>query len=476
MRKKFIHDISSNTVQLLINQFCGLLIFYVLSVKLDNKSSFGEINWSLAVLLTSFSLLSFGIDQVAVKKTAAGNSPDSVLSVYAFHVFFTGVVFYSILLAAFFCFPAFFKQHQLLLLLGAGKLMIFFSTPFKQVANGLEQFRQLLLMSVCSNVIRSLALLILVLSGQLTIPHIVVVFIAGDLAELLLSFIISTAVLKIPFSISWNKEKYIALLKESLPVLGVVIFTSAMARFDWIFIGLMNNNQVLAEYSFAYKIFELASLPLLVIAPVLIPRFTKRFHPAGTSINDGSADLLVLLRIEMVIASLSALLLNLLWLPVINPLTNGNYGAVNVKTILILSACLPFLYFNNFLWTVNFAKGKLKMILYIIAGSFLVNITGDVLLIPSFKGEGAAAAFLVALIIQSILYFKFTIIRGFSNHWFSLLACPGAALAAGFLAKALSGNTWLVLTLSLLFFTGFIFLTGQLRAGDKNRIKEITGL
>src|ERR1017187_4625623 len=97
MRRKFIHDISANSLQLLINQVCGFIIFYVLSVYFS-KNDFGEINWSLAVLLTSFSILSFGIDQVAVKKIAAGQSPQFILSIYITHVLLSGGLFYAILL------------------------------------------------------------------------------------------------------------------------------------------------------------------------------------------------------------------------------------------------------------------------------------------------------------------------------------------------------------------------------------------
>jgi O-antigen/teichoic acid export membrane protein len=53
MKKKFIRDISANTLQVIINQVCGLVIFYLLSIGLD-KNSFGEINWTLAVFLNRF--------------------------------------------------------------------------------------------------------------------------------------------------------------------------------------------------------------------------------------------------------------------------------------------------------------------------------------------------------------------------------------------------------------------------------------
>ncbi len=476
MKKKFLHDISANTVQLLINQFFGLLIFYVLSVKLGDKASFGEINWTLAVLLTAFSVLTCGIDQAVVKKVAAEKNAGDMQAIYLAHVIFTGLFFYGLVILASFLFPSFFREHRLLLLLGAGKLMIFFSSPFKQVANGLEQFRALLFMAICSNVARGSSLVMLAFFHRLSMHNIVIVFIAGDIAELLLSIFISHRILKVPFSIGWKKDIYLSLLKESLPLLGVVIFTSAMARFDWIFIGLFANNTILAEYSFAYKVFELATLPLLVIAPILIPRFTRIFHqsmPLQPGIHE---NLFTLLRIEMVIASLSALLLNLLWIPVIDPLTNGAYGMVNSVTVLILSACIPLLYFNNFLWTICFSQGRLKMIFYIIALTFAVNIVGDLLLIPPYKAEGAATAFLAALAIQAFFYLNKTKLQSINRHWLALLVSPACAFIALFLSARFFTNPVFMIPFALLIFFSLLLLSGQLKKSDIAKTRNITGL
>ncbi len=476
MKGKFIRDISSNTQQVIINQLCGLGIFYVLSTYLD-KNDFGEINWSLAVLLTLFGILACGIDQVSVKKIASGEDEKTVLSIYISHVLLSGFLVYGILLAGEFIFHSFFQKHYLLLLLGIGKLMIFFSTPFKQLATGAEKFRPLLFMSVSSNIIRSIALLLFAGIYRLNLPVIVIIFIAGDFAEMLLCLFITQRIIKVPVLLRWDKKAYARLLKESLPQLGVAVFTSIIARFDWIFLGLLTSNIILADYSFAYKIFEVATLPMLIIAPILIPRFTKFFHSQATTLPDAkTGDLFVLLRLEMVIASLTALVLNLLWIPVIDFITQGKYGAVNRYTILFLSATMPFLYLNNFLWTINFAKGRLKMIFYIFAITFCINIIADTGLIPFFKGEGAAGGYLLAIIGQSVLYLYQTKLNGLKKNSFSLLLCPACAIAGGLLASGLFQNTWALLFSAIFVFVILLILTRQLRRNDWPVIKRITGL
>src|ERR1700754_490531 len=342
MKKKLIQNLSANTLQLVVNQLFGVLMFYVLSVNLD-KGSFGLINLALTVAFTAFNILSFGIDQTIVKKVANGDDARSLLSIYLFHVLFAGILFYGILLLS----KAFFFNHELLyrliLFIGLGKLMIFFSTPLKQVSGGMEKFKLLAYMLVVSNVVRGSALFRLSALHLISLNNIMWIFIAGDTLELIFSICLFNKYIGIPIKPLWNKKEYTSLLSQSIPQIGVVLITSALARFDWLFIGFMVSAIKLAEYSFAYKVFEISTLPLMAIAPLLVPKFTKLLKNE----NYNRDNLKLIVRAEMIIAAFTVLLLNMCWNPIIDILTANKYGAVNTNTILILSLCLPFLYIMN---------------------------------------------------------------------------------------------------------------------------------
>ncbi len=462
MKNRLIQNLSVNAVQLVINQLLGFGIFYVLSTGLD-KASFGQINLALAVLLAVFNILSFGIDQLVVKKIAAGDDVPSVFSLYIFHVLFAGLLFYALLFLGYVLFLPLNRVYSLLLLIGIGKLMIFFANPFKQAANGMERFRLLAYMSVISNFVRCVGLIVLAVLHQLTIKNAVIVFISGDVAELLGCILLFRYLTRISLLLSWSKRAYFKLLREALPQTGVVLITSALARFDWIFIGFMVSAIKLAEYSFAYKIFEVSTLPLLAVAPLLIPRFTKMFK--GDEIPVG--ELKTLARVEMIVAALIALTLNLCWTPVIDFITAGKYGLVNVKTIFILSLCMPLLYINNFLWTIFFARGQLKLILASFILTFTVNVVGNIILIPFFKNEGAAIAFFAANLAQTVFYLKKNDVRSLDAVWRPLVICSFCALAAGLAAKMFFPTVWLQLSIALIAYAGLLFVTGQLRKAGR---------
>ncbi|HEY4194834.1 MAG TPA: oligosaccharide flippase family protein, partial [Mucilaginibacter sp.] len=121
MKRKLVNNLSANTLQLIINQLSGLIIFYILSIGLD-KNSFGQINLALALMLAIFNILSFGIDQIAVRKLASGENPQTILSLYISHVLIIGLAFYGLLFIGRSLFPAV-SSYNIILLIGAGKLM-----------------------------------------------------------------------------------------------------------------------------------------------------------------------------------------------------------------------------------------------------------------------------------------------------------------------------------------------------------------
>jgi len=469
MKQSFRANLSANTVQLCINQAFSMAVFYFLSKGLS-KADFGELNWTLAIFLTAFALLSFGLDQIIIKKIAAGEDRPVLLSLHFFHAAVAGFLFYAALFILLILFPSFFSHHQLLLLVGAGKLLLFFSTPFKALAAGAERFRTMLYMSVSATLIKGLCVGVLFFENKISLALIVPVFVLADASELAFGFMLSRKILKTPFARFPRWKAYRNFIKEAFPQLGIVLFSSALARVDWILIGFFLSAFKLAEYSFAYKAFEAASLPLLVIAPLLLPYFT-RLVKEGRSLGQNES-VQLLLRAEMVIACLAALCLNVIWNPVIDGITGGKYGSVNTRTVFILSMALPVLYLNNFLWTVHFAHGNMKLIFRSFVLSFFVNVFANFLLIPLYQNEGAALSYLLSVSVQTIFYLLYQKEEKIIG-WQSLLFCSFCALCSGILYKYSSLQAVWMLPLCVALYLFLLLCTVQLRRADWQTFKQV---
>jgi O-antigen/teichoic acid export membrane protein len=50
MKRRIIHDISASSLQVIVNQLAGLMIFFI-ATKYLSKTIFGELSWALAILM-----------------------------------------------------------------------------------------------------------------------------------------------------------------------------------------------------------------------------------------------------------------------------------------------------------------------------------------------------------------------------------------------------------------------------------------
>ncbi len=425
------------------------------------------MNWSLAVLTFATTILSLRLEQIVVRKVAAGHDAAKLLTLFSGHILVTGTCFYAFLLAGNFLFPGFFEKHDLLLILAISHLLSFFSSPFKQLANGKENFRFLAIMSSVANLVRASWLLCIILFASLTIENIFVIYIASSLAELLICFYLAKYRLKVHISTRHSLRDYFMLVRESLPLAGAVILNASIARIDWILLGVFTTTEITAEYSFAYKVFELSPFPLLILAPVLLSRLSKFFSThTNKDLLERKNQLSLLVRSEMILATSIPLVLNLVWTPLIDSITAGKYGAVNEKVFLILSCCLPFLYMNNILWSVQLAQNRLKVIFRITLITFLIILAGDLIFIPLYASLGAASIYLLATIAEYINYMRVSPLSAIRETWLSPVTCLLAAAASGFIAIIISGSLPVRVGVALPIFCLLLLATKQLRKSD----------
>lgn len=413
------------------------------------------------------------MDQVIVKKIAAGADIHEIATLHWVHVFITGTSFFILVIAASFIFPSFFDIHPYLIGFAISLVLIYFSSPVRQIAHGMERFHYLTILSICSNLIKVFLLLAAVLIYKFSVSTVIIIYIIASAAELLVGIFLIKSKFNLVLHWYWNKKKYTALIRESLPQLGVIIFNSGVARIDWILLGLMTTSALTAEYTFAYRVFELAAFPLLIIAPVLLPRISRYFISPAKKLKVFEKEFLLLMKLEMVVACLIPLALNFVWIDMLNPLTDNKYGSTNATIFLLLSVAIPFLYFTNFFWTIAFAGGKMKRIISNITITFLINIIGGIILIPLLKGEGAAIAYLVAIIVQAVLFFYTGRNDGLVISFRPMLIALICATASFLLINPLILNPLVRLVTGLGSYLFLIAATGFIKINDLKMLKQV---
>lgn len=463
--KKLIKDISANTLQVVITQFFGLLIFYFTS-KYLSKNDFGEFNWSLAIVSTAISILSLGLDLVFIKRVATSKDVVTISGIHFFHTIAVTLLLLTVVSLIHLFLPSFTVAHPLVFLVFISLAISNMANSFKLCLNGLEAYNKLAILALLSNFFKFSGILILYITGGFCIINVIFVYASTALLEFFISyFLLNRVVAGIIKPILIVKEyKYFIL--ESLPQLGVVLFDSALARIDWILLGIFSTALVTAEYSFAYRIFELSKLPLLIVSPIILTRFSKIFFNQNVISDNQKLSLQFFFKAELFIVMMIPVLLVTLWSPLIDALTDNKYGSVNKITFSILATCVPIHAIINFLWTLAFVTNELKKIMFITISASLLNILGNLVFIPIYDGKGAAIAFLVSTLFQLILYIYFLKNSAFKLDFkICFLAFLNAFLAILF-SNWLFNNIIISSFFALTFYFILAFVTKQIKFNE----------
>ena len=402
-KDRLLTKIFSSGLQAISVQLLGALFFYLISVYLS-KNDFGIISWTNAVSILITTVLGFGLEQVVVRRVAASRQSEWAATAFFIHAiagFLITFLFLLLLNNVVATKSGLYRQLPWFFL---AQGLIFIGIPLKQFLNAKEKFTPYGVISIISNIGKIVVAWLLLKGGSLYIHTVLIILICAGVFELagLLGYLLT----KTSFSLKFHFKAYTKLIRESSAQYLSVIFDNSLSRMDWILLGMMTSSSILADYSFAYRAYELARLPMLILAPIILPRFARLF--TGNGNIDGRYHMYIssFNIVELFFAALIPLVLNFLWAPVVSLITHGKYGNSNSLQFLILSLCIPLQFFINLLWSIGFAAKKYKSVSAITVVCAITNICLNLILIPGFGGLGAAAAFLSTTLLQAFLYYR----------------------------------------------------------------------
>lgn len=403
MKGRLLKSFFSSGLQAISVQVLGVLFLLVVAYFLDEEQ-FGIINWANAVAVILTMLLSFGMEQVVVRRIAASNTSDWAAAAFFVHsivgslIGLAGVVVLSRVctdcIVGIYYLPFFFAAQGIMLMV----------MPLKQFLNAKHMFAPYGVIAIISNICKLIIAFFLIKRDILSINTVGITLIICAAIELLLLLLF--VLRKTSFSLKFKFLAYKKLLKEAAPQYFSVIFDTSLSRIDWILMGVIGTFAATGGYSFAYRAYELGRLPAVIIAPVILNLFAKALS-AGKGL-DTDKQLLVkrLFVVQIFLAMLLPLCLNILWSPVLDMLFNGKYGTSNSMEFLILSLTMPLYFFINLLWTLCFSTKRYKQIATITMITAVSNLVLCIILIPKYGGIGAAWSFLLTTIIQAALYYR----------------------------------------------------------------------
>lgn len=400
MKKNVLKSFFSSGLQAVAVQVLGVLFIGIIA-KMLSKDDFGIIQWANATAMFITTILSFGMEQVVVRRIAASTGSDWAAAAFLFHNFIGSVLAFALIVLIATLFPGINGAIEYLPLFFAAQAIIFLVTPLKQFLNAKHMFTPYGVIAVISNTCKVVLALLLIDQQKLTITTAGSVLMLCATIELIAILIYVRT--KTSFKLKFRFLAYKKLLKESMPQYMSVIFDSSLSRLDYILIGMISTFTITADYSLAYRAYELARLPIVIIAPVILNIFARMMH---TQLNDNQQKLVRdVYRVEVFVAMLIPLTLNLLWSPLLNAFFDDKYGSSNSTEFLLLSICVPIHFFINLMWTLSFSAKKYRKIATVTMLSAALNLILNLVLIPYLGGIGAALAYLATTIFQAVAYY-----------------------------------------------------------------------
>jgi O-antigen/teichoic acid export membrane protein len=401
VKNNLLKSIFSSGLQAIAVQIIGVAFFFVISLYLS-KDDFGTISTlnGLAMMLTT--LLSFGLEQVVVRRIAASKTSDWAAAAFLFHAF-AGSVLGFMLVWAIASFAGADQSLKLLPWFFLAQSITYIGAPLKQFLNARQQFTPYGVIALIGNVCKITLAFILVLSDGLTIETVYIILIICATIELvgLLGYVFTKTDLRPTF----RKKAYFKLLKEAMPQYMVVIFDSSISRIDIVLMGFITTKAITGDYGFAYRAFEISRLPIVIIAPIIMVKFARMFGGAARVSEDKKTEVSTLFAVEIFLATLIPLVLNVLWGPVVDYISKGKYGYSNSTEFMILSVCIPFQFAINILWTLAFTNKRYKVVSAITIATAATNLLLNLVFIPLYGGIGAACVFLGTILLQVGMYY-----------------------------------------------------------------------
>lgn len=467
MKYHLLKKIFSSGLQAVAVQVLGMLFFLIISSYLT-VDDFGLISWGNGLCMMLATLLSFGMEQVVVRRIAASKTSEWAAAAYLFHAFVGSLLAFGVLISLSYIIKQDSVRYYYLPWFFAAQATIYLGAPLKQYLNAKQKFTPYGIIALLSNTLKVVLAFVFISRKAMSIDTVIVILIICGIIELagLLYYVLR----KTSFSFKFRFTAYTKLIKESMPQYLAVVFDSSLSRMDWILLGYLSTNAATAQYSFANRAFELSRLPIVIMAPIILNSFAKAMSGGNKLTTEKESEIKRLFVLQSFAAVMLPLVLNLLWSPVVDYIFKGKYGSANATEFMLLSLCLPLQFFINLLWTVSFAGKKYKAISAITMASAVTNLVLNIVLIHFYSSVGAAVAYLITTLVQMVCYYL--VVRksiGFPIHTFAIFLMLGAA--SFYLSYIVTDNMILRVIIAVPVYIILSFVSKQIQKSHFQTLK-----
>jgi len=463
--RKLLSDISASAIARIASQVISFTYFFLIAIWMS-RSELGVYSFCLASGQFTALILTCGTNPIITRRIAGQMAPlPSIAGAAMFQRLVFPLILGVILLPVVLIFSNQLKHPYLILLAFGISSFGFLSISLRQVIVAKQFFwwaTVLELAGLITKVVVGLTLIIL----KMSVLGLFIALCAGSVVEFVLSLIVIRRQIGLWLLPKLQLGEMWASIKEGLPLLAALVFSQALARFDWILMGVLRTEAETGEYAFAYRLFEISWLPHAIIGTLLLPKFSKAFQKEIIPIEQ-KRRLSSLHCLMVAVGVVFPLMMVSGWTPVVDWLTQGKYGAVNESVVRILVLAAPFAAGTGMLWNLAVSRGKTKGIMVISMLTCVMNIVGNIILIPRLGAVGAATVLTIPLILQ---YFGYLFLMRNTMLWacslWGIMVSTTFGILAFFVASVLAPSWPLQILIALGLYVFPVYLANGANRKD----------
>jgi O-antigen/teichoic acid export membrane protein len=330
-------------------------------------------------------------------------------------------------------------------LLSLTLILDFIDSVFEAIFIAFEKMVLIFVKQIITNLVRIIGSVTVVFLGYGLIHLVAILLLVGVLSTFLSYYLFNAYIQKFKFQI--NLKTMLYLIRHSPTFLFITIVSVLSWQVDLIMLDKITNSIQVGLYANAYRLFEATMILPQAYMRSCFPQLSRLFHSDNDSFRTMSSTMLRHLCVYLFV--LVGIMFPLAALPV--RIIFGPESLFSAKVLQILMFGLiswgiarVFSYF-----LVAAGKQKYDLIAGAIATAF--NITLNLILIPQYKGLGAAIATVSSLSLFCVLEYCFVRKFVYDVPVIDIIAVPlgigSLIMALTFIAKANAVMMWIVIFL-----------------------------
>jgi O-antigen/teichoic acid export membrane protein len=476
------NHISKNIFWLTLSRVAALVMLFFAYTRLFpylGVFGTGQYQFILSYVLLFSTVVDFGIQQFITKKISEHpeKAKEYFQNFFSFEVVIASILYVALMTIAYFSHydrAVFFGVG----LAGLGMVAAALTYPYLAILASYQDLRKVAFV----NFLNSLVNIIFIFCAVIFHKYIVflgsITLVFGVLDLIIYRFLVKKylprpQILKGIQLFNFGLVKDI--LRQGWPFALLVGFSAIYNRADVIIITFIKGYSQTGLYTAAYKIFDLLNFFPAAVSYTLFPFFASLM--AKNALSEVKTTLEKYIRLMVLLALPMAVGGMVLAHQLISLLTNHDpsFGpSGSVLAILIWAPAIQFIYIPLNSLVISQLTKKAMLIT---GANVVVNVVGNLLLIPHFGILAAAAMTVVSESLQGVFYFYF-VKQGITNFSFLpnvVKPLLGAAVMGFVLWPLRHANLIISLPVGTAVYILFLILTGFLSMGDIKAIKQIFG-